>query len=166
MATKKKPVKKAAAKKPAAKKPAAKKTTTKKTTRKVAKKAAPKKAAVKKAAPKKVAVKKAAPAKMKAPVVKESFTKAVTTTYMAEQTGLTKVEIKKVFEAFDLCLVAHLKKNIDFKYMDMKFVAKKVPAKKARKGRNPFTGEEITIKAKPASKTVRIRALKGLKDKI
>ena len=36
------------------------------------------------------------------------------------------------------------------------------PATKARKGRNPFTGEEITIKAKPASRKVRARALRGL----
>jgi nucleoid DNA-binding protein len=40
------------------------------------------------------------------------------------------------------------------------------PATKARKGKNPFTGEEITIKAKPASRKVRIRAMKGLNDNI
>jgi nucleoid DNA-binding protein len=33
------------------------------------------------------------------------------------------------------------------------------PASKARKGRNPATGEEITIAAKPASVDVRARAL-------
>jgi nucleoid DNA-binding protein len=36
------------------------------------------------------------------------------------------------------------------------------PATKARKGRNPFTGEEIMIKAKPASRKVRARALRSL----
>jgi nucleoid DNA-binding protein len=36
------------------------------------------------------------------------------------------------------------------------------PATKARKGRNPFTGEEIMIKAKPASRRVRARALRSL----
>jgi hypothetical protein len=36
------------------------------------------------------------------------------------------------------------------------------PATKSRKGRNPFTGEEITIKAKPASRKVRARALRSL----
>ena len=41
-------------------------------------------------------------------------------------------------------------------------VAKK-PATKARQGVNPFTGEKMTFKAKPASKKVRILALKGLK---
>ena len=33
------------------------------------------------------------------------------------------------------------------------------PAQKARKGRNPATGEEITIAAKPAGVDVRARAL-------
>jgi nucleoid DNA-binding protein len=38
------------------------------------------------------------------------------------------------------------------------------PATKARKGRNPATGEEITIAAKPASVDVRARALARTKD--
>ena len=38
--------------------------------------------------------------------------------------------------------------------------------RKARMGRNPFSGEMQMFKAKPASKTVRIRALKGLRDMI
>lgn len=42
----------------------------------------------------------------------------------------------------------------------------KKPATKARKGVNPFTGEEMMFKAKPASKTVKVSALKGLKDMV
>ena len=38
------------------------------------------------------------------------------------------------------------------------------PATKARPGRNPATGEAITIKAKPASVDVRARPRKGAKD--
>jgi DNA-binding protein HU-beta len=38
------------------------------------------------------------------------------------------------------------------------------PATKARKGRNPATGEEITIAAKPASVDVRARPLAKVKD--
>jgi nucleoid DNA-binding protein len=37
-------------------------------------------------------------------------------------------------------------------------------ATKARPGRNPFTGEEIMIAAKPARRVVRVRPLKALKD--
>ena len=42
----------------------------------------------------------------------------------------------------------------------------KKPAKKARMGVNPFTGEEMMFKAKPASKAVKVVALKGLKDMV
>ena len=41
-----------------------------------------------------------------------------------------------------------------------------VREKNARKGRNPFTGEEIMIKAKPASRKVRARALRSLNGMI
>jgi nucleoid DNA-binding protein len=38
------------------------------------------------------------------------------------------------------------------------------PATKARKGINPFTGEETVFKAKPARTVVKIRPLKKLKE--
>ncbi len=37
-------------------------------------------------------------------------------------------------------------------------------ATQARKGRNPLTGEDIMIKAKPARKVIRALPLKALKD--
>ena len=40
------------------------------------------------------------------------------------------------------------------------------PAREARRGINPFTGEEMMFKAKPASKVVKVTALKGLKDMV
>jgi len=40
----------------------------------------------------------------------------------------------------------------------------KKPATKAREGVNPFNGEKMMFKAKPASKKVRIAALKTLKE--
>lgn len=43
------------------------------------------------------------------------------------------------------------------------FTAKKVPARKARKGINPFTKEEQVFKAKPASTKVTIRPGRDLK---
>ena len=42
----------------------------------------------------------------------------------------------------------------------------KKPATKAREGVNPFTGEKMMFKAKPASKKVRIAALKNLKEMV
>lgn len=43
---------------------------------------------------------------------------------------------------------------------------RKKPARKARKGINPFTGEEMMFKAKPASVGVRILPVKKLKDAV
>ena len=40
----------------------------------------------------------------------------------------------------------------------------KKPARKARKGVNPFTGEEMMFKAKPARNVVKILPLKNLKE--
>ena len=40
----------------------------------------------------------------------------------------------------------------------------KKPATKARKGINPFTGEEAVFKAKPARTMVKVQPLKALKD--
>jgi hypothetical protein len=40
------------------------------------------------------------------------------------------------------------------------------PARKARMGRNPFTGEEVKIAAKPKSKAVKCLALASLKKTI
>jgi len=42
----------------------------------------------------------------------------------------------------------------------------KKKATKARKGVNPFTGEEMMFKAKPARKVVKATALKALKDMV
>ncbi len=48
----------------------------------------------------------------------------------------------------------------------MKIKVVRKPATKARKGTNPFTGEEMMFKAKPARNVVKILALKGLKDMV
>ncbi len=42
----------------------------------------------------------------------------------------------------------------------------KKPATKAREGVNPFTGEKMMFKAKPASKKVRAMPLKNLKNMV
>jgi len=47
-----------------------------------------------------------------------------------------------------------------------KFVVIKKPATKAREGTNPFTGEKMMFKAKPARKIVRARPVKAIKDAV
>jgi DNA-binding protein HU-beta len=47
-----------------------------------------------------------------------------------------------------------------------KFVVVKKPARPAREGINPFTKEKQMFAAKPASKTVRARPVKAIKDAV
>lgn len=84
---------------------------------------------------------------------------------IATATDLKSSKVKEVFDTLTAIMAADLgKKGVgEFNFnglLKLKTVNK--PATKSRKGRNPFTGEEITIKAKPASRKVRARALRGL----
>lgn len=86
---------------------------------------------------------------------------------IATQTELSKRDVKGVMDT--LVEVGHkeLKKNGTFLVPGFaKFVVVKKPATKARKGVNPFTGEAMTFKAKPARKIVRARPVKAAKDAV
>ena len=84
---------------------------------------------------------------------------------IAEGTDLKPGQVKAVFEALTSLITADLGKKgcgeFNFNGL-MKLKAVKKAATPARKGRNPFTGEDIMIKAKPASRKVRVRALRPL----
>lgn len=122
---------------------------------------------VKVKAKKKVATKVAAAPK-KVVAVKDKQTKSQIITHLAEDAGLEKKTVKSVFEALDRLAQAHLMTRgsgeLSIPELGVKLRRVKKKATKARKGRNPFTGEEITIKAKPARNVVRVTALKKLKD--
>lgn len=132
-----------------------------------AKKAAPKKAAPKKAPAKKVAAKKA-PVKRKATgPIKEKMTKSQIFTDIAESTELSRKQVASVFDELESLLGRSIGKRALGEFTIpglMKVTTVKKPAKKARKGINPFTGEEQMFKAKPASIAVKIRPLKKLKE--
>jgi DNA-binding protein HU-beta len=86
---------------------------------------------------------------------------------IATATELSKRDVKNVMD--NLVDVGHkeLKKNGLFLVPGFaKFVVVKKPATKARKGTNPFTGEEMMFKAKPARKIVRARPVKAAKDAV
>jgi nucleoid DNA-binding protein len=86
---------------------------------------------------------------------------------IAEKTDLAKRDIAAVFDELAVVIQKSLKKNGLFTLPGLcKMTVKRKAATKARKGINPFTGEEIMIKAKPASKVVRIRPLKNLKEMV
>ncbi len=173
MATKKAPAKKAAAPKAAkpaaAKKAAAPKAAAKPAAKKAAAPKAAKPAAKKAAAPKaaKPAVKKAAPAAKPAGPVKARYSKNQIVQEISEITALARKEVGKVLEHLEDIIARHLSPKGPGEFVlpgILKINAIKKPAKKARKGINPFTGEEVTFKAKPASTAVKVRPLKKLKE--
>lgn len=169
MAIAKKPAAKAAPKKaaakpaakPAAKKPAAKPAAAKKPAAAAAKKpaAAAKKPAAPKAAP--------APVKRSTTALTEAHNKTQLMTEIAELTQLTKKQVAAVLDELGALIERHVKKNAvgHFTLPGLfKIQVVRKPATKARKGINPFTGEETVFKAKPARNTIKVRPLKKLKD--
>lgn len=155
-----------AAKKKAAKKSPAKKAPAKKAP---AKKAPAKKAPAKKAPAKKAPAKKApakAPAK-KASAIKTRYSKTQILTTIAESTGLSRKQVGSVMDELETLVGRHISKSGAGEFILpglLKIMTVKKPARKARKGINPFTGEETTFKAKPASIAVKIRPLKKVKE--
>ncbi len=147
-------------------------------------KAAPKKKAAKKAAPKASAKKvagapkaKAAPAPARKELsvrttgfekVKKIRTKSQVLKELSDSTGLSKKEVNNVFDNLHALMKNDLTKGGGtFQVPGMvKFTVVRKPATPARKGTNPFTGEQMMFKAKPARNVVRARPLKGLKDMV
>lgn len=120
------------------------------------------------AAKKRSAAKKKAPAK-RIPTIKESMTKSAMMGAIADDTGLTKKEVSAVFDSLGTVINGHIKKNgagICTIPGLMKIKTVRKPATKARKGVNPFTGEEMMFKAKPARNVVKVLPLKGLKEMV
>lgn len=133
---------------------------------------AARKTPAKKTATKKKATAKKAPAKAAAPqkrikAISERYSKTQMVTQIAENTELTRKQVQSVLDELSDVIEGHIKKRACGEFVLpglMKIVTVKKPARKARKGINPFTGEETVFAAKPASTTVKIRPLKKLKE--
>ncbi len=146
-------------------KKAKKKTAAKKAT------AAKKKTAGASVAPKKAAV---AAAKVVVPLTKITAattprTKSEIMGILAETTGLSKKDVSNVFVSMaDLVSKDVGKKGCGLFTVPGLLKIRRItkPATKARKGINPFTGEETMFKAKPARNVVKVRPLKALKDMV
>ena len=88
---------------------------------------------------------------------------------LSEKTGLAKKEITAVFEGLRDLVKRELGKKGpgEFVIPDLlKLRIRNVPARKERKGIDPFTKQERMFPAKPAQRKVRATALKKLKDLI
>ena|SRR5215831_20054802 len=91
-------------------------------------------------------------------------TKSEIVQVLCKEAGLSRKQVGDVFESLNGVIKKSLKGNGLFTLPGLcKFKVVKKPATKAREGINPFTGEKMMFKAKPASKKVRIAALKPLK---
>src|SRR5947207_8416071 len=88
------------------------------------------------------------------------LTQSQLTTEIAERSELSKSDVKRVMEALEEIVLEQLGDAEKVKIGGVVQLTVRVKeATKARKGRNPATGEEITIGPKPASVTVKARPL-------
>jgi len=121
----------------------------------------------KKAAKKKAPAKKAPAAAPKVKAISEKLTKTQIVGALADNTGLTKEQVSAVMDAMNNLIEGSIKKRGAGEFTIpgmMKITTVRKPAVKARKGINPFTGEETMFKAKPATTAVKIRPLKRMKE--
>ncbi len=106
----------------------------------------------------------------KVSAIKDKQTQSQILTAIAEDTGLSKKEVQAVLESMGSLAHRHIMKrgSGEFKipYMGVKVVRKTKPATKKRMGRNPATGEEMVIPAKPKREVVKAVPLKILKEVI
>ena len=101
--------------------------------------------------------------------VKEPMSKTQVMSEIAEGTGLSRKQVSSVFEELTNVIERHVKKGAAGTFtlpglLKIKCVTR--PARKAQKGvPNPFKpGELMDVPARPASRRVKVLALKKLKD--
>lgn len=100
---------------------------------------------------------------------KEKYTKTQILDSIAQSTGLSRKQVGAVLDGLTTVIETHVNKKSVGEFVLpglLKISTIKKPAVKARKGINPFTKEEVTFKAKPASTVVKVRPLKKLKDMV
>ncbi len=85
--------------------------------------------------------------------------------FLADKNGLARKDVKQVVEdMFDLIATGVMRgERVAIGKMGKAFIRIR-PARKARQGRNPLTGETITIAAKPATKVPRFTFSKVFKE--
>ena len=115
--------------------------------------------------PAKKPARKAAP---KAPQsIKSVLTKSALVAHLADSAKVAAKDVRTLLAALEETIHASISKKGPRTFVLpglLKITVTSVPAKKARKGVNPFTGEPTTFKAKPATVKVKVRPMKKLKD--
>ena len=108
-------------------------------------------------------------AKPSAPLkpIKESFSKTSLINHLATVAGQEPKAVKAVMGALEATMLASVNKKGAASFTLpglLKITALQVPAKKKRVGIDPFTKQERTFAAKPATVKLKVRSLKKLKD--
>ena len=99
----------------------------------------------------------------------KAATKSAMYQELATQTGLSRKQVAELFDKLNEYIRDQVgKKGPGIFTLPGLLKIKRVekPATKARQGRNPQTGETITIKAKPKRTVVKALALKALKEMV
>lgn len=100
-------------------------------------------------------------------VIKEKSSKTQILDQLAAKTELSRKQVASVLDGLSEVIAAHINKRAVGEFVLpglLKITTVRKPAVKARKGISPFTKEEVTFKAKPATTVVKVRPLKKLKD--
>ena len=101
--------------------------------------------------------------------LKQPMTKAQLISAIADESGLTRKQVADVLTALGGQIQRHVRKRGPGTFTLpglLKIRTVRKPARRARSGTNPFTGEETTFAAKPAHTVVKVQPLKGLKDMV
>lgn len=98
----------------------------------------------------------------------QGHSKVITTTALlgnvSDKSKLPKKDVKSAYEALVDVMQKEFKQGKDVSLAGLgRFKVKKKPARKARPGRNPSTGEKIMIKAKPSQNVLTFRPAKEMK---
>jgi len=115
--------------------------------------------------PKKAAVRKTT----KKVESRELMSQAVIISELAGRTELTTGEIRTVFNELQAIMDEELfgrgaPRQFTIPFLGIKFLLKAKPALPEREGRNPATGETMTLKPRPASWDLKMRKLKAIKE--
>lgn len=95
------------------------------------------------------------------------LTQTQLTAAVADRAGLSKADAKAALAALEDVVLGEIGNAERVKIGGLvQLTVRLKPAQKARKGRNPATGEEITIAAKKASVDVKARVLTAAKGAV
>jgi len=106
--------------------------------------------------------------KPKATVYKDKQTRTQIFQTISENTRLNKSQVEEIFDELNRLIEGHLKKRGSGEFVIPKTGIKlrriKKKPTKERTMVSPLTGKEVTIKAKPLRLSVKLTALKSLKE--